>query len=85
MERIRKINKLLLITYNLGGICLMMIGAMVGVPGPPGYVPMGIKVATGIVFGTMIIAHIVRFLLERGLKKQADMNQPVFLMLVQRR
>ena len=69
MERIRKINKLLLITYNLGGICLMMIGAMVGVPGPPGYVPMGIKVATRIVFGTMIIAHIVRFLLERGLKK----------------
>ena len=49
MERIRKINKLLLITYNLGGICLMMIGAMVGVPGPPGYVPMGIKIATGIV------------------------------------
>ena len=48
MERIRKINKLLLITYNLGGICLMMIGAMVGVPGPPGYVPMGIKIATGI-------------------------------------
>ena len=66
MERIRKINKLLLITYNLGGICLMMIGAMVGVPG---YVPMGIKIATGIVFGTMIIAHIVRYFLERGLKK----------------
>lgn len=69
MERIRKINKLLLITYNLGGICLMMIGGMVGVPGPPGYVPMGIKVATEIVFGTMIIAHIIRYILERRMEK----------------
>lgn len=69
MEKIHKINKLLMITYNLGGLCLMMIGAMVGVPGPPGYVPMGIKVATSLVFGTMLIAHVVRYVLEKKLKK----------------
>lgn len=69
MERIHKINKLLAITYNLGGLCLMLIGAMVGVPGPPGYVPLGIKVITGIVFGTMIVAHAVRYILEKRLEK----------------
>ncbi|MGL9726932.1 hypothetical protein [Enterococcus sp. DIV0756] len=69
MERIHKINKLLVITYNLGGLCLMLIGAMVGVPGPPGYVPLGIKVITGIVFGTMIVAHVVRYILEKRLEK----------------
>jgi hypothetical protein len=69
MERIHKINKLLVITYNLGGLCLMLIGAMVGVPGPPGYVPLGIKVITGIVFGTMIVAHAVRYILEKRLEK----------------
>ncbi|MGO3602006.1 MAG: hypothetical protein ACTIOK_01230 [Enterococcus malodoratus] len=69
MERIHKINKLLLITYNLGGLCLMMIGGMVGVPGPSGYVPMGIKIVTALVFGTMLIAHVVRYVLEKRLKK----------------
>lgn len=69
MERIHKVNKLLVITYNLGGLCLMLIGAMVGVPGPPGYVPLGIKVITGIVFGTMIVAHAVRYILEKRLEK----------------
>ncbi|MDU5333806.1 hypothetical protein [Enterococcus sp.] len=70
MERIHKINKLLMITYNLGGLCLMMIGGMVGLGGVPnGYVPTGIKVVTGLVFGTMIIAHIVRYILEKRLEK----------------
>lgn len=65
MERIHKINKLLLITYNLGGLCLMMIGGVVGVPGPSGYVPMGIKIVTALVFG----AHVVRYVLEKRLNK----------------
>lgn len=69
MERIHKINKLLLITYNLGGLCLMMIGGMVGVPEPSGYVPMGIKIVTALVFGTMLIAHVVRYVLEKRLNK----------------
>ena len=63
MERIQKINKLLLITYNLGGICLMIIGAMVGVPGPPGYVPTGIKIIT------LFSAHILRYILKKRLER----------------
>lgn len=69
MERIHKINKLLMITYNLGGLCLMMIGGMVGIGAPRGYVPTGIKVVTALVFGTMIVAHIVRYILEKRLEK----------------
>lgn len=69
MERIQKINKLLLLTYNLGGICLMIIGAMVGVPGPPGYVPTGIKIITLFVFTTMISAHILRYILKKRLER----------------
>lgn len=70
MERIRKINKLLLITYNLGGLCLITIGGMVGLPRPtPGYIPTGLKIATIIVFGTMILAHIVRYIMKKRLKK----------------
>lgn len=70
MERIHKINKLLVITYNLGGLCLMMIGGMVGIARPtPWYIPAGLKIATGIVFGTMIIGHVIRFIMEKKLKK----------------
>lgn len=47
----------------------MMIGGMVGVPGPSGYVPMGIKIVTALVFGTMLIAHVVRYVLEKRLNK----------------
>jgi len=68
-ERIRKINKLLLITYNLGGLCLIVIGNLRGIGGPPGYIPTGIKVVTAIVFLTMLIAHIVRYSIERKIKR----------------
>lgn len=47
----------------------MMIGGMVGVPGPSGYVPTGIKIVTALVFGTMLIAHVVRYVLEKRLNK----------------
>lgn len=49
-ERIRKINKLLLITYNLGGVCLIAIGHLRGIGASPGYIPTGIKIVTAIVF-----------------------------------
>ncbi|MGG5370460.1 hypothetical protein [Enterococcus sp. AZ196] len=65
MERIHKINKLLLITYNLGGVCLLAISGLVGIGAPPGYIPMWLKISTGIIFSTMIIAHIVRYGLKR--------------------
>lgn len=68
-ERIRKINKLLLITYNLGGVCLIAIGHLRGIGASPGYIPIGMKIVTGLVFSTMLIAHIVRYLMERNLKK----------------
>lgn len=69
MERIHRINKLLMITYNLAGLCMIAIGGLVGIGAPPGYVPTGIKVVTALVFGTMIIAHIIRYILEKRLEK----------------
>lgn len=70
MERIHKINKLLLITtYNLGGVCLVAIGYMVGIGAPPGYLPVWVKIITAMVFSTMIIGHIVRYILERRMSK----------------
>ena len=69
MERIHKINKLLLITYNLGGVCLVAIGNLVGIGTPPGYIPPWLKLVTAMVFSTMIIGHIVRYILERRMNK----------------
>lgn len=68
-ERIRKINKLLLITYNLGGVCLIAIGHLRGIGASPGYIPTGIKIVTAIVFSTMLIAHLIRYIMERTIKK----------------
>ncbi|MGO3792021.1 MAG: hypothetical protein ACTJG1_11265 [Enterococcus gilvus] len=39
MEKIRILNKLLLVTYNLGGLCLILIGHMRGIGAPTGLYP----------------------------------------------
>lgn len=69
MEAIRKINKLLLISYNIGGICLIIIGKMTGIGASPGYLPGWLKVVTGMTFVTILLAHSVRYILEKRTKK----------------
>ncbi len=69
MERIRVINKLLLITYNLGGICLLIIGHLRGIGASPGYVPTGLKIVTGIIFLTMLLGHLIRYMMEKKINK----------------
>ncbi len=74
MEKIRILNKLLLVTYNLGGLCLILIGHMRGIGAPTGYIPAWLKLITILVFSTMILAHIFRFILEKKVQRQSDMN-----------
>ncbi|OJG88362.1 hypothetical protein RV13_GL002682 [Enterococcus raffinosus] len=42
---------------------------MRGIGASPGYIPTGIKIVTAIVFSTMLIAHLIRYIMERTIKK----------------
>jgi len=67
VKKIHQLNKLLLITYNLAGLCLLIIAGMVGIGASPGYIPMWLIVATIFVFLVMIFFHIYRYFLKKKL------------------
>ncbi|OJG41936.1 hypothetical protein RV02_GL000607 [Enterococcus gilvus] len=47
---------------------------MRGIGAPTGYIPAWLKLITILVFSTMILAHIIRFILEKKVQRQSDMN-----------
>lgn len=67
MEKIEQLNKLILVTYNLAGLCLLIIAGMVGIGAHPGYIPIWLIVTSIFVFLVMIALHIYRYFVKKRL------------------
>lgn len=64
-----KLNKAILILYNLCGISLFVVLGKAGMAPPVGYVPPSLLVIGSIPFITLIAAHIALRIVKRKARK----------------
>lgn len=64
-----KLNKAILILYNLCGISLFVVLGKAGMTPPVGYVPPGLLVIGSIPFVALIAAHVALKIVKRKAKK----------------